>query len=166
MSEPYLGEIRLFSLPFAPRGWALCNGQTLNIMHHQALFSLLGNTYGGDGQNTFCLPDLRGRVPAHIGAQITLGKAGGAASHTLTEAEMPKHSHRPQASKAKAALVPPNGGAWAAHDSEPYAKEAPDSQMLSAAVGTTGKGQPHTNMQPYLVVNFCIALQGIYPPRD
>jgi microcystin-dependent protein len=165
MAEPFLGEIRLFSLSYAPRGWALCNGQTLSISTNQALFSLLGTVYGGDGITTFKLPDLQGRVPIHVSTTIPQGQAAGETSHTLTVNEMPMHTHQVQASSTPAATADPTNGVWA-DVSSPYG--VPDSltTMNQASISAAGGSQPHANMQPYLAVNFCIATSGIYPSRN
>jgi microcystin-dependent protein len=166
MAEPYLGEIRLTSFLFAPRGWALCNGQLLPINQNQALFALLGTTYGGDGRVNFALPDLRGRVPIHRGGGHTLGERSGSQTHTLSAAELPLHSHllacdpNPGTSTDPAGRVPAT--APAEFDVQLYAN-GPPVAMNAGAVVAAGGNQPHTNMQPYLVLNYVIALQGIFP---
>jgi microcystin-dependent protein len=168
MGTPYLGEIRAVSFNFAPKGWALCNGQLLPINQNQALFALLGNTYGGNGTTTFALPDLQARVPLHASAAHVLGQAAGEAQHTLTAAEMPAHTHAP-AARAQAGDNPsPAGRAWG---QQPADKTyAPASSALVAmspqAVAPAGGGQPHENRPPFLVLNFVIALQGIFPSRN
>lgn len=165
MSEPFLGEVRMFSFDYAPRGWAQCDGQTLSITQNQALFALLGTTFGGNGTTTFCLPDLRGRTPVHVGSGISRGQAGGETFHTLTESEMPPHTHIPQATNAAADQRTPTGNIWGNDSVQPYIHGVPSGAMLPA-VQPTGNGQPHENRQPYSVVNFCIALSGIFPTRN
>ena len=166
MSEPFLSEIRLMSFNFAPKGWAHCNGQLLPINQNQALFALIGTTYGGDGQTDFALPDLRGRTPLHAGAGHTLGESGGEQSHTLTTSELPAHDHGMRASTNRANIDSPGSdevpGAGVAIYGEPQRLTA----MESSAIGSCGGGQPHDNMQPYLTVSFCIALQGVFPSHD
>lgn len=166
MSEPYLGEIRLFANNFAPKGWALCQGQILSIQQNSALFSLLGTTYGGNGTTTFALPDLRGRVPIHFNSTFPLGAAQGEASHTLTNSEMPAHTH--MASGSSTASQPtPNNQVWGTDTSvNLYGTATALTTMNAGAISTTGGSQAHSNMQPYLVLNYCIALQGIYPTRN
>ena len=164
MSTPFLTEIKIFSFGFPPKGWALCNGQLLPINQNQAVFSLLGTTYGGDGRVNFGLPNLQARIPLHMGSGQVLGERGGETSHTLSIAEIPTHNHT-----------------WAGTNSAANAP-GPASNMLGSAAEYNGSGsnlvamypgvltpvggsQPHENMQPYLTLNFCIALQGVYPPR-
>ena len=170
MAEPFLSEIRIFSFNFAPRGWALCNGQFLPINQNQALFSLLGTTYGGNGQTTFALPDLRGKTPIHFGSGFTLGQTGGSPAHTLTQSEMPQHIHMLNASSAAADAAIPGGNLLGAVDNTIFgnAYAAPSNlvAMNALASGNVGGSQPHPNMQPYLVLNICIALQGIFPSRN
>lgn len=165
MSEPFIGEIRCVSFSFAPRGWALCNGQILPISQNQALFSLLGTTYGGDGQTTFALPNLQGRMPIHAGSAIPLGQAAGEATHTLTLAEIPAHNHAAMASSNNADQTSPANNFWATESSVAYADEA-NVNLAPQAVAPRGGNQAHENWSPYLVLNFIIALQGIFPPRD
>lgn len=166
MSEPFLGEIRLASFSIAPRGWALCNGQVLPISQNQALFSLLGTQYGGDGRTTFALPDLRGRVPVHAGDGVRTGQRGGSEAVTLTTAQIPAHTHDLAVSSQRASLDDPAGAYWAADGSQSRYAAAADSAMAGGLVGTAGGSQAHENRQPSLVVNFIIALQGIFPPRN
>ena len=165
--EPFLGEIRLVAFAFAPRGWALCAGQLLPISQNTALFSLLGTTYGGDGMTTFALPDLRGRVPVGAGQSATgsgyeLGSTGGKETVTLATNELPRHSHAVQASSGGATTrnpsnsVPAAGGAYAA---------TRNAKMSAAMIGRNGGGQAHENRQPYVGLNYIIALQGIFPPQ-
>jgi len=164
MAEPFLSEIRIMSFVFPPKGWALCNGQLLPINQNQALFSLLGTTFGGDGRVNFGLPDLRGRTPIHVGSGHTLGERGGEQAHTLSIAEIPTHTHVLNAtSNAGTALIP--GGNLIAENNLP-AFHAPDANLVAMAPGSVanvGGSQAHLNMQPFLVLSFCIALQGIFP---
>lgn len=162
--DPYLGEIRITAFNFAPRGWALCNGQILSINQNQALYALLGTTYGGDGRTTFALPDLRGRMPMHVNAAHPLGQSGGEPAHTLTTAEMPTHTHPGRAS-SHADTLSPAGAYWATQPGNAYALPATNS-MAIGAIGAVGGSQPHENMPPYLGMNFVIALTGIFPPRS
>lgn len=164
MSEPFLGEIRAIGFNGAPRGWALCDGTLLSIAQNQALFSLLGTMYGGDGRTTFALPDLRGRVPYHPGLGANPGDQGGEASHTLTLQELPAHSHVVEASVAAADQSSPTNNIWAVATGNAYGS-AGNTTLAPAAVQMTGGSQPHENQPPFLVINFVIALQGIYPSR-
>ena len=165
MGTPYLGEIRLCSFNFAPKNWALCNGQLLPINTNQALFSLLGTTYGGNGQTTFALPDLRGRRPLHDGNGYTWGQSGGAEAHTLTLAEMPAHTHYVRVQSAVGTQEAAAGGYVAASGVDlPFAGSAQGtSQQLLTSVGGS---QAHMNLPPYLVLNFIIALQGVFPSQN
>jgi microcystin-dependent protein len=164
MGTPYLGEMRIFSFSFPPKGWAMCNGQLLPINQNQALFSILGTTYGGNGQTNFALPNLQGRMPVHFGNGISLGQVGGEASHTLTILELPAHSHPVAGSSTLANQGVPTGNLWAAGNAA-Y-NPAPNTTMNPAGIQSVGGGQPHDNMSPYLVLNVCIALQGIFPSRS
>jgi microcystin-dependent protein len=172
MSEPFIGEIRMFGFGFAPQGWALCNGQLLPINQNQALFSLLGTTYGGDGRATFALPDMRSRVPVCQGqgpglSSYAEGQAGGAETVTLAAAQMPGHTHPVKASSSAAASDQPEGRALARSASHIYTARPDASTVMNAdMLGGAGGGQPHGNIQPYLAVNFCIALTGIFPSRN
>jgi microcystin-dependent protein len=164
MGEPFLSEIRIFGFSYAPRAWAFCNGQLLPINQNQALFSLLGTTYGGNGQTTFALPDLRGQVPLHSGSGFILGQKGGQQSHTLTQSEMPSHNHFANASSAPGNDINPAAHMLASPLNLSY--RAPDNALttfLPATITNVGGSQAHQNMQPFLVLNFCIALQGIFP---
>lgn len=169
MADPFLSEIRMMSFGYAPQGWALCNGQTLPINQNQALFSLLGTTYGGNGQTTFQLPNMQGRVPNHTGGLgHFLGQVGGEQAHTLSIPELPTHMHLLQATTAAAtAGIPANTlllGNTAPNDL--YTGAASPTPLQPATVSNVGGGQAHTNMQPFLTINFCIALQGIFPSRN
>jgi microcystin-dependent protein len=163
MADPFLSEIRLFSFSFPPRGWALCNGQLLPINQNQALFSLLGTTFGGDGRVNFALPDLRGRTPLHVGAGFTLGERGGEQAHTLSISEIPTHTHLSQASSTLGNTTDPTGHVLAAHRGGLYRFPANLVALNSAVIGNVGDSQAHLNMQPFLTLSFCIALQGIFP---
>jgi microcystin-dependent protein len=161
--DPFLSEIRLFSINFAPKGWALCNGQLLPINQNQALFALLGTTYGGNGQTTFALPDLRGRVPLHFGAGFNLGQTGGEQAHTVTLAELPAHTHAAAAGTGDGTLIIPGGNLLARTPSNPYVDAGNLDIMSPTTVTSVGGSQPHENRQPFLTLTFCIALQGIFP---
>jgi microcystin-dependent protein len=166
MSDPYVGEIKLFGFHFPPRGWALCNGQLLPINQNQALFTILGTTYGGDGRTTFALPDLRGRTPLHMGNGVTLGQSAGEENHTLTQLEMPAHIHQVQGSPAEATEAAPTGAVWGLTNRNPFKNAASDTTLNLGSMSTAGSSQAHPNMQPYLTLNFCIATTGIFPTRD
>jgi microcystin-dependent protein len=166
MADPFLSEIRIMSFVFAPRGWALCNGQLLPINQNQGLFSLLGTTFGGDGRVNFALPDLRGRVPLHVGSGLTLGERGGEQAHTLNVTELPGHAHGVQASAQAAAQGAPAGAMLAAASSSVgpvYSTGTPATTLNAGTLSTIGGSQAHLNMQPFLTLSFCIALQGIFP---
>ena len=165
MSEPFQSEIRIMSFYFPPKGWALCNGQVLPISQNQALFSLLGTTYGGDGRTTFALPNLQGRTPIHRSATYPQGQAGGEENHTLTQSEMPSHTHVLQASPGAGTQAGGGNAVLANAGSDLYVPPGSLTQMNVGAVGPTG-AEPYSNMQPYLTLSFCIALVGIYPSRD
>lgn len=165
MSSPYLAEIRIVSFGFAPKGWALCNGQLLPINQNQALFALLGTTYGGDGRVTFALPNLQGRVPFHAGNSLVLGESAGETSHTLTLQELPAHTHPMFATSAPGSQADPAGNLWAGGNQPAYTS-SPGTAMNPASVQPTGGGQPHENMPPYTALNFVIALQGIFPSQN
>jgi microcystin-dependent protein len=162
MSEPFLSEIRIMSFVFAPKGWALCNGQLLPINQNQALFSLLGTTYGGDGRVNFALPDLRGRTPIHEGSGHTLGEKAGEQAHTLSIAELPTHTHAVTGSSANGATVLPTDGLLAAAAGL-YGSPSQLTSLNPATITNVGGSQAHLNMQPFLTLSFCIALQGIFP---
>ena len=163
MAEPFLAEIRIMSFNFAPKGWAMCNGQLLPINQNQALFSLLGTTFGGDGRTTFGLPDLRGRVPIHVGSGWSLGQKGGEEFHTVTQQEMPSHLHGVQANSAAANKAVPTGNFLANVSTKVYGATVNLTTLHPSTVSNLGGSQPHENRQPFLVLNFCIALQGIFP---
>jgi microcystin-dependent protein len=164
MAEPFLSEIRIMSFDFAPKGWALCNGQLLPINQNQALFSLLGTTFGGDGRVNFALPDHRGRTPIHVGSGHTLGERGGEEAHTHSIAEMPTHTHPLVGTSSTGTLIIAAGNLLGTSPSQMY--QAPASNLTSmdpASISTVGGSQAHLNMQPFLTLSFCIALQGIFP---
>lgn len=180
MSEPFLSEIRAVSFNFAPKGWALCNGQLLPINQNQALFALLGTTYGGNGQTNFALPNLQGRTPIHVGNGHTLGESAGSTAVTLTQAQLPQHTHFPSASNAIGNNNIPSSGRvlaqavavqqdqsqvavnmYARSDINPL-----DKALNPGAISNTGGSQPHNNMMPYLTLNYVIALQGIFPSQN
>lgn len=169
MSEPFLSEIKIFSFNFAPRGWALCNGQLLPINQNQALFSLLGTTYGGNGQTNFALPNLQSRAPIHEGSGHTLGEVGGEQAHTLSMAEMPAHLHGFNANTAVVGAQPNATQAtvasnyWANFGKAAYSTSQGNAVMSPQTIANVGGSQAHQNMQPFLVLSFCIALQGIFP---
>ena len=165
MAEPFLGEVRMFSFGQAPKGWALCNGQLLPINQNQALFSLLGTSYGGDGRVNFALPDLRGRVPCSTGGNAgdTNGVQTGTESVTVTIAQMPTHPHLASASVTNADQPIPS---ILARSNNAYTSAANLTAVLPATISNSGGSQPHENMQPYLVLSFCIALQGIFPSQN
>jgi microcystin-dependent protein len=174
MATPFLAEIKMFGGNFAPIGYALCNGQLLAISQNSALFSLLGTTYGGNGQTTFGLPDLRGRVPIHAGSgpgltPYVLGEIAGTESVTLLQSQMPAHNHLVEANSSAGTATAPSTtlvlAASTARD-KVYSTAAPNTTLSPAAIGVAGSSQPHNNIQPYLVVNFIIALQGIFPSHN
>jgi microcystin-dependent protein len=170
MSEPFLAEIRIVGFNFAPRGWAFCDGQILPINQNQSLYSLLGTTYGGDGRTSFALPDLRGRTPIHVGSSNgtshTLGQKSGEETHTISVAELPQHSHVMQATTNTATSTSPGGNVLATAGANVYRNLTNPTAIASGSVANVGIGQAHENMQPWLAVNFCIALQGLFPPRN
>lgn len=163
MAEPFLSEIKIMSFNFPPKGWAFCNGQVLPINQNQALFSLLGTTYGGDGKITFGLPDLRGKVPIHFGGSFALGEKGGEQVHTLTQSEMPQHIHFANASSLDTGGNDNPGNRFLGGASSLYHTPTSPTTMSPGTITNAGGSQPHLNMQPYLVLSFCIALQGIFP---
>ncbi|HEV2720651.1 MAG TPA: tail fiber protein [Thermoanaerobaculia bacterium] len=165
MAQPYVGEIRMFAGNFAPAGWMFCEGQLLPISEYETLFNLIGTTYGGDGQSTFALPDLRGRLPMHQGNGFILAETGGAEEITLTVSQIPAHSHPLLGSKTLATDPNPNPTNVLGTTSqiEIYYADVPDAQLNAQSIGATGGSQPHTNFQPYLCVDFIISLFGIFP---
>ena len=165
MAEPFLSEIRIFSFGFAPQGWALCNGQLLPINQNQALFSLLGTTYGGDGRVNFALPNLQSRVPIHMGNGHTLGERSGTQAETLNIQQLPQHVHLLNAQDASGTLGNPNGNLLAQVNNT-YTAPANLTSMRPDTVANVGGSQAHLNMQPFLVLNFSIALQGIFPSQN
>jgi microcystin-dependent protein len=166
VADPYLAEIRIMSFGYAPRGWALCNGQLLPINQNQALFSLLGTTYGGNGQTTFALPDLRARTPIHMSQSHNLGEASGEAAHTLIVAELPTHTHQLTATSATGTALVPGNNLLARSNLPAYHDPTGLQTMAAESVGLAGGSQPHTNLMPSLALTFCIALQGIFPSRN
>lgn len=169
MSSPYVGEIRMFAGNFAPAGWAFCEGQLLPISENETLFNLIGTTYGGDGQSTFALPDLRGRIPIHMGNGFTLAETGGTEEITLTVQQIPAHSHPFLATTNQATATAPGPsvtyGSALASTITPYGTDAPPGALSPQMIGPTGGSQPHTNFQPYLCIDFIISLFGIFPSQ-
>lgn len=174
MSNPFIAEIRMFGFNFNPRGWALCNGQLIPIAQNTALFSLLGTNFGGNGQTTFGVPNLQGSTPIGAGqglglSNYVLGEAGGAASHALIAAELPSHTHAlavVAAADGAADRANARGNVLAKPSDSSYIAATPDTTMASASISVTGTSSPHNNMQPYVGVNFCIAMQGVFPARN
>jgi microcystin-dependent protein len=165
MSQPYVGEIRMFAGNFAPAGWMFCAGQLLPISEYETLFNLIGTTYGGDGQSTFALPDLQGRLPIHMGSGFVLAENGGVENVTLTTAQIPAHAHTVFATtNANTASLP--GGNFLAAGPDIYDQNKPGSSTMAAAIGSVGGSQPHDNFQPYLCVNFILSLFGIFPSQS
>jgi microcystin-dependent protein len=168
MGSPYIGEIRMFAGNFAPAGWAFCNGQLIPISENDALFNLIGTTYGGDGQNTFALPDLQSRVPVHQGNGFTLGQTGGAEEVTLTTQQIPAHNHFARCSSGgQNTSTNPANASWNISDVQQYASNAlpPNTTMSAQAFPSTGGSQPHDNMLPFLCINFIISLFGVFPSQ-
>ncbi|MCW4385529.1 tail fiber protein [Salinibacterium sp. SYSU T00001] len=169
MAQPYVGEIRIFAGNFAPLGWEFCHGQTLSIMENETLFQLIGTTYGGDGETTFALPDLRGRSPLHPGIgprnSYILAESGGTEVEYLTVQQIPSHSHAPFASTDAATSANPASGVWAPYGDLPYGSDAPGTVLHPETVVPTGNAQPHENMPPFLALNFIISLFGIFPSQ-
>ncbi|HSN77590.1 MAG TPA: tail fiber protein [Anaerolineae bacterium] len=171
-ATPYIGQIMAFGGNFAPQGWALCDGSLLPISQYETLFSLIGTTYGGDGQNTFALPDLRGRVPLHQGqgpglSSYSLGQSGGAEAVTLTTGQLPAHSHPAQGHSGAGDTPNPAGAVWAGSPNNIYTAGATaNTAMAATSISASGGSQPHNNMLPYLTLTFCIATEGIYPSQS
>lgn len=177
MAEPFISEMRMFGFNFAPRKWALCDGQVLPISQNQTLYALIGTIYGGDGRSTFALPDMRGRVPVHTGRYITLGSRGGSETVTLTAAQLPPHTHQLEATSDNGETQVFAGASLAAGFDSRLAKQIPQDMyaepselelraLNSATITEEGSGQPHNNVQPSQVVNFCMALEGLFPSRN
>ena len=166
MPTPFVGEVKIVSFNFAPQGWALCNGALLPINQNQALFSLLGTRYGGNGQTNFALPDLRGRVPMHFDNGFNQGTAGGEEAHTLTISEMPTHVHQAMGTSAAATTAVPTGNLFGNATAAFYADANPLQPLRPNTITSTGGSQPHENRAPYTVLNFVIALTGFFPSRD
>jgi microcystin-dependent protein len=165
-TEPFLAQLNIFAFNFAPKGWAQCNGQLLAINQNQALFSLLGTTYGGNGQTNFALPNLQGRVPLHVGNGLVQGQEAGEQNHSLTISEMAQHTHQVMGSSISANAATPQGNFFASNTgANPYNSTGNES-MSAATVSSIGGSQPHNNMSPYAVTNICIALTGIFPSRN
>ncbi len=169
--ESFVGEIRIFAGNFAPTGWALCNGSLLSIAENDLLFALIGTTYGGDGQTTFALPDLRGRIPVHMGQNpstgttYNLGQKAGTETVTLTANQLPAHTHLAQAVEADGTATTPEAGVWA-EGADIYTTDSPNTSMASSLVASEGGNQPHDNVMPFQVVNFIISLYGLYPSQS
>ena len=171
MGNPFIGEIRMFGGNFAPAGWAFCNGQPMPISENETLFQLIGTTYGGDGQETFNVPDLRGRLPLHqgtfLGTTYVIGESAGTEEVTLTTQQMPVHNHGALAASVTADQTGAQGALPANSVTiTPYLNTAPDAAFNAQAVGPAGGNQPHTNLQPYLCIDFIISLYGIFPPPN
>jgi microcystin-dependent protein len=165
MAEPFIGEIKMVAFTYAPRGWAFCNGQLLPINQNQALFSLLGTTFGGDGRTNFALPNLQGRTPIHVSGAHALGQSGGEENHTLTIGELPSHAHSIGGLQADASLRDPSGRLPAHAAENAYSRAVAPVAMHASGVSAAGGSQAHANMQPCLSLNFVIALTGIFPSR-
>jgi microcystin-dependent protein len=168
MAQPYVGEIRIFAGNFNPNGWAFCDGQLMSISENETLFNLIGTTYGGDGQETFAVPDLRGRAPVHMGTNaginFQIGEEGGSESVTLTTGQFPNHTHAMIGSTGNGSQKDPSNTILAGSTTiTPYATETPNKAMAANSLNAQGGNQPHENMQPYLVISYIISLFGIYP---
>ena len=168
MADPFIGEIRMFGGNFAPQGWALCNGQLMAISQNDALFSLIGTTYGGDGQSTFALPNLQGRFPIHQGPGFVIGQIAGTEQVTLTQQQLPAHRHTANGAEGGNQLSPENGF-WSTDpggNTAAYNTASDGSEMAGSLINPAGGNQPHDNMQPFLVINYIISLNGIYPTQN
>lgn len=165
MATPFISEIKIVSFNFPPKGWALCNGQTMAIQQNQALFALIGTFYGGNGVTTFQLPNLQGRMPVHIGSGFDIGQIGGEQAHTLTVNEVPLHTHQAMATTAAPSAPSPTNNLWCQNSVNTY-NPTSNAAMAQGAITFAGGNQPHDNMSPYLVLNFIIALTGIFPSRN
>jgi microcystin-dependent protein len=171
MSDQYLGEVRMFSGNYAPQGWALCNGQVMQISQNEALYSLIGTTYGGDGQTTFALPDFQGRLPVHTGTnpasgtKYPIGQKGGSETVTLIEAELPSHTHVVNSQQLAGTQTSPSNNFWATSTVKQYSNAAANAVMDSSSISAVGGNQPHDNMMPFFPVTFIIALEGNYPTQ-
>ena len=165
MGEPFVGEIRMFGGSFAPAGWAFCSGQLMAIAENDVLFALIGTTYGGDGQSTFGLPDLQGRIPIHQGNGLIIGEKSGVEAVTLTTQQIPSHSHVPVCQSGAGSQAPGNG-VWAASLSSIYSDAAPSLLMNPSAIASAGGSQPHDNMMPFLTISFIISLFGVFPTQN
>lgn len=163
MAQPYVGELRMFGGNFAPAGWAFCDGALLPISENETLFNLIGTTYGGDGQSTFALPDLRGRLPMHMGGSYILAETGGVENVTLTVNQIPVHNHAPLAVAGNGNQSTPQNGVWAGAASSIYTSNAPSTPVNATLGQSTGGSQPHDNLMPFLAVSFIISLYGIFP---
>jgi microcystin-dependent protein len=167
MADAYIGEIRMFGGNYAPSGWALCDGSVISISQNQALFALIGTTYGGDGVQTFGLPDLRGRAPIHKSNVYPLGQKGGVESVTLTSQNMAAHTHVPSAQTATGSAASPANAFWAGNsDYNTFVQAAPTAQFNPTTIGAAGGSQPHENMMPFTTINFIIATEGIFPSQN
>lgn len=165
MSQPFIGEIRMFAGNFAPAGWAFCDGSLIAISQNDTLFTLIGTTYGGDGVNTFALPDLRSRVPVHTGPGFALAQQGGVETVTLTVSQIPAHSHAAVGVTPSGSQAGPAGATWAQSALNQFSTNAPTTAMDPGAIGRAGGSQPHDNMMPFLVINFILSLFGVFPSQ-
>lgn len=166
MGTPFVGEIRLFAGNFAPVGWSFCDGTMMAIAENETLFNLIGTTYGGDGQSTFALPDLRSRVPVHQGSGFVIGQLAGTETVTLTTQQTPSHTHVPQANSSPGNQLSASGAVWAQSTLSQFSSAAPATPMAATAVGISGGSQPHDNMIPFLALNFIISMFGIFPSQN
>jgi microcystin-dependent protein len=166
MATPFIGEIKMFGGNFAIRGWAFCDGSLVPITSNEALYQLIGTTFGGDGQTTFALPNLQGRMPVHVGSGFVLGQQGGSESVTLNQNQLPGHTHTAQAQSAAGNLGSPSGAVWAQSTLNQYSSAAANATMNPALIQPTGGNQPHENMMPFLTVTFLIALEGVFPTQN